>query len=84
MKFPPMFAVRNGGEEPDQGMRGVWFIACTQANQPYIQFHSLDETFQGVCISVHSIETNINHEKQTLQVKVVTETGTEFIGDLIP
>ena len=84
MKFPPMFAVRNGGEEPAQGKRGVWFIACTNEDEPFIQFHSLDETFQGVQISIQSIETRINHEKQTLEVKVLTATGTEFIGDLIP
>ena len=83
-KFPPMFAVRNGGEEPTQGMRGVWFIACTPTNDAYIQFHSLDETFQGVCICIRSFELNINHEKQTLEVKVITATGTEFIGEVIP
>lgn len=84
MKFPPMFAVRNGGEEPAQGMRGVWFIACTASDEPFIQFHSLDETFQGVMIAVRSIETRANQERLTLEVKVVTETGTEFVGDLIP
>lgn len=84
MKFPPMFAVRNGGEEPAQGMRGVWFIACTNKDEPFIQFHSLDETFQGVMILLRSIETRTNNEKLTLEVKVITETGTEFVGDLIP
>ena len=90
-RFPPMFAVRNRGEEPSLDQRGVWLIACTEDGIGYIQFHSFNEKFFGEMICLEGFEMHQNHSmdengyiKPAIQLTAVTKTGTVFTGDVIP
>ena len=84
MSSNDIWIVRNGGEEIELGRRGAWRIVWNNMDDRYIQFHTLDEQFEGDKICIESIETRVSHIASSgWEIKVVTQTGTIIEGHMV-
>ena len=84
MSSNAIWIVRNGGEELELGRRGAWLIVWNNLNDRYIQFHTIDEQFEGEKICIESIETRVSHTASSgWEIKVVTQTGTIIEGHMV-